>query len=231
MHIVTCPDQNYMARAKYGWCRSRTFQISLQSTSNDHYIEWHESSSPTLPTINDIGCEIGNLSNYYSCTVMRCSFRTHFKGAGWSTAIGCKLVLRAGIAGIGCHVSMVLEWQLDIVCAAVPGCCYLLLIAATVSACAMLSWACPIMLCIRLVVLYGVNTQVFNYWSEPEWAPRSALYGWKRYVTVRSTGKFLLCLPATILHAMLCISLVSNPLLAAILSWPFRSCHVKIGPP
>ena len=46
---------------------------------------------------------------------------THFKRAGLSMAIGCKLLLRAGIAGTGCHVSMVLEWQLDIVCAAVLG--------------------------------------------------------------------------------------------------------------
>ena len=47
---------------------------------------------------------------------MRCSFRTHFKVAGWSTAKGCKLLLHAGIVGIGCNASMVLEWQLDIVC-------------------------------------------------------------------------------------------------------------------
>ena len=42
---------------------------------------------------------------------MRCSSRTHFKGAGWS--IECKLLLRAGTApaGMGCHVSMLLEWQ------------------------------------------------------------------------------------------------------------------------
>ena len=40
---------------------------------------------------------------------MCCSFRTHFKGAGRNTAIGCKLSLRADIAGIGCHVSMLLE--------------------------------------------------------------------------------------------------------------------------
>ena len=35
---------------------------------------------------------------------MRCSFRTHFKGAGYSTAIGCKLHLHTCIAGIGCRV-------------------------------------------------------------------------------------------------------------------------------
>ena len=55
-------------------------------------------------------------------------------------AIGHKLSLRSGIAGIGCHVSMVLEWQLNIVCTAILGYCYLLLIAAaTASAHAMLS--------------------------------------------------------------------------------------------
>ena len=34
------------------------------------YHEQNKSSSPTLLAIN-----------YYNCTVMRCSFRTHFKGA------------------------------------------------------------------------------------------------------------------------------------------------------
>ena len=42
--------------------------------------------------------------------------------------------------------------------------------------------------------------------SEPH---PSVLYGWKRYVcryvTVRSTGKFLLSLPATILHTLVCM--------------------------
>ena len=59
--------------------------------------------------------------------------RTHFKGTGYSTAIGCKLLLTAGIAGIGCYVPMVLEWQLDIVCAAVLGSSHLLLVTATAS--------------------------------------------------------------------------------------------------
>ena len=88
-------------REKMAAVRKR-LKFSLQSTSND--IEWNESSSPTLPTFNDIRCEIGNTSDYYSCTVMRCSFRTHFKGAGWSTAIKCKLLLCADIRGIGCRV-------------------------------------------------------------------------------------------------------------------------------
>ena len=52
---------------------------------------------------------------------------------------GCKLLLHAGIASIGWHVSMVLEWQLDGVCGAVLGCSHLLLIVATASARAMLS--------------------------------------------------------------------------------------------
>ena len=54
-------------------------------------------------------------------------------------ATGCKLLLRAGIADIGCHVSMVLEGQLDTVCAAVLGYSHLLPIATTASARAMLS--------------------------------------------------------------------------------------------
>ena len=37
--------------------------------SNDHAIERNKSSSPTLPTINDIRCEIGKTSDYCSCTV------------------------------------------------------------------------------------------------------------------------------------------------------------------
>ena len=65
---------------------------------------------------------------------MHCIFRT-----GCSTAIWCKLPLCAGIAGKGCHVSMVLEWQLNIVCAAVLDCSHLLLVVATVSARVMLS--------------------------------------------------------------------------------------------
>ena len=43
--------------------------FSLRSTSNDHYIEWNNSSSPTSPTINDILCKIKNLSSYYCCTI------------------------------------------------------------------------------------------------------------------------------------------------------------------
>ena len=45
------------------------------------------------------------------------------------------------------HVSMPLELHMNIACAAVLGCIHLLLIAATASACAMLSWGRPIMRC------------------------------------------------------------------------------------
>ena len=51
-------------------------------------------------------------------------------------AIGCKLL--ASIVGIGCHVFMVLDWQINIVCAVILGCSHLLFIAATDSAQAML---------------------------------------------------------------------------------------------
>ena len=44
----------------------------------------------------------------------------------------------AGIAGIGCQVPMVLDWQLNIVCAVIRGCSHLLFIAATTSAHAIL---------------------------------------------------------------------------------------------
>ena len=64
-------------------CHSQTFQfkISLQSASNDH-IEQNDSSSPILPTINDIRCKIGNTSNYYSCTVYVLQFQDTLKEAG-----------------------------------------------------------------------------------------------------------------------------------------------------
>ena len=35
---------------------------------------------------------------------IRWSFRTHFKGDSWTSAIGCELLLRAGIAGLGCRI-------------------------------------------------------------------------------------------------------------------------------
>ena len=51
------------------------FTFSLQSASNDHYIERNESSSPALPTINGVCCETGIMSNYYSCTVYALQFQ------------------------------------------------------------------------------------------------------------------------------------------------------------
>ena len=65
---------------------------------------------------------------------MCCNFRTHIKGADWSTAIWCKLLLCAGIAITSlhfAHASIVLEWQLHIVHAAVLNSSHLLLIATT----------------------------------------------------------------------------------------------------
>ena len=81
-------------------CCSWTFWISQGSTSNDHYIAQNDSSSPTLPTNSDILCKIGNASDCYSVRFMHCNFRTHIRGACWSTAIWCKLPLCAIIAGI-----------------------------------------------------------------------------------------------------------------------------------
>ena len=97
LHTVVCIS---LHGAKMAATRER-LAFSLWGASNDYYADRIEGSSTTLPTINDIHWAIGNTSNYCCCTVMRCSFRTQFKGAGWSTAIGCKLC--AGIACIGCH--------------------------------------------------------------------------------------------------------------------------------
>ena len=45
------------------------FEFSLWSTSSEHYMERNESSSPTLPIVFDIRCEIGKTSDYCSCPV------------------------------------------------------------------------------------------------------------------------------------------------------------------
>ena len=60
-------------------------------------------------------------------------------------------------------VPMVLEWQLDIVCVAILDYRHWLLIVATAFASAALSWACPIMLCIRLVfIIIHVLAKIFT---------------------------------------------------------------------
>ena len=40
-----------------------------QSASSEHYIEWNESSSPTLPIVIDIHSKIKKTSDYCSCPV------------------------------------------------------------------------------------------------------------------------------------------------------------------
>ena len=103
--------------AKMAATRER-FEFSQGSASTDHYIVLNDSSSPTLPTINDIRCEIRNTSDYYSCTIYALQFQDMHQ-RGWlkhgNNGANC-LCVQAYIAGIGCYVSMVLEWQLNIVC-------------------------------------------------------------------------------------------------------------------
>ena len=124
------------------WIPVRRWIMSLWAVLVSHFWAWwwFHVQSPLIPSSDNLAVQSCPPSMMYAVqsgirattTVvwfMHYSFRTHFKGAGWSMAIGCKLPLRAGIAGIWCHVSMLLEWQLNIVCAAVPGCSHLLLIA------------------------------------------------------------------------------------------------------
>ena len=102
----------------------KQFEFSLRSTSNEHYIEQNESSTLTLPTINDICCKSGIQAT--TMVVRLCAAVSGHKSKGWlRTAIGCKLLLSAGTTGIECHVSMALERLLDIVCTAVLGCSHL----------------------------------------------------------------------------------------------------------
>ena len=177
--------------------------FSLKSALNFHYAKQNKSSSPTLPTNNDIymlqNREYERLLQFYGYalqfqdTLQRgwlknsnraqiAPVRRHSRHRksrlgrnklqrGWlkhgnrvqlhrqsghrvsqlnlvCTAIlccsaycchsFCKLLLCAGVVGIRCHVSKVLQWQLNIVCAAVLGRSQLLLTATTASACAML---------------------------------------------------------------------------------------------
>ena len=62
---------------------------------------------------------MANMSTYDSCTVYALQFQNIATSKGLAeahVAIGCILLFHGGIAGIPCHVSMVLEWQLSIVC-------------------------------------------------------------------------------------------------------------------
>ena len=103
------------------------FEFSLRSASIDHYIERNESSSPALPIVIDIRCEIRETSDYCSSRFIRCSVRQVSKE-------GLKHSNRAQIA---------LARQLGSVCAAVFDCGRSCILAATASARPMLSFASP----------------------------------------------------------------------------------------
>ena len=60
----------------------RHFKFSLRSNSSDRYIDRNDSSNPILPTINDIHFKIGNMSDYYSCTVYALQFQDTLQ-RGW----------------------------------------------------------------------------------------------------------------------------------------------------
>ena len=115
------------------------FAFSLHSSLNDHYTErkWQSNIAHhqwyTLQDLEYI---------WVTTTVvlfMRCSFRTCFKGAGWSTAMYIVQIALACWDSEHRVSCMVLEQQLNIVYAAVLGCSHLLLIVVTASARAMLS--------------------------------------------------------------------------------------------
>ena len=88
-------------RMKMAASRKR-FAFSLQSASDDHYIKRNNSSSPILPTINDVCCKIRNTSDYVQLYGLCAAVLGHTsKGLA---AIGCQLLLRVGIGGIECQV-------------------------------------------------------------------------------------------------------------------------------
>ena len=70
-------------------------------------------------------------------TVVRFSYASQFQDTlqrGWlkdDNRVQIALVCSHAVVGIGCHVSMLLEWQLNIVCTATLGCSHLLLIAGS----------------------------------------------------------------------------------------------------
>ena len=79
LHLSTLAYR--VARGENG-CRAESFEFSLRSVSNGHYIKRDDSSSPLLPTINDIRCEIGNTIDNYSCPVYALQFQDALQ-SGW----------------------------------------------------------------------------------------------------------------------------------------------------
>ena len=140
-----------VAGAKMAAARER-FEFSLRSASNDHYIEQNDSSSPILPTVSNVRCEIGNMSDDYSCTVYALQFQDSLQ-RGWlkySNRVQHALAHRHSVgscARVGTHfkghstsrhrvssihaarMAAYLWWQVTIVCAAVLDCSHLLLVA------------------------------------------------------------------------------------------------------
>ena len=55
----------------------KLFEFSLRSASSEHYIERNKSSSPTLPIVIDIRCEIVKTSDYCSCPIYSLQCRTN----------------------------------------------------------------------------------------------------------------------------------------------------------
>ena len=118
--ICTCPHHTHSVFRSKNGCHSWMFQIfpavrfiAISIISNE---------MPAMPAI-------GNASDYYSCTVyalqstaIGCKHSVSHWGRdtlqrGWlKHDNGCKLPSCAGIAGIRCHVSMLLEWQPNIMC-------------------------------------------------------------------------------------------------------------------
>ncbi len=100
------------------------FEFSLRSVPIEHYIERNESSSPTLPIVIDIRCEIGKTSDY--CWLPGLFAAVSDK----SVKRGLKYKIRGQIA---------FARQLGSVCAAVFNCSRSCILAATASARPMLS--------------------------------------------------------------------------------------------
>ena len=58
-----CRPATILHGAKMAGARE-PFEFFLRSASSEHYIELNESSSPTLPIVIDVRCEIGKTSDY-----------------------------------------------------------------------------------------------------------------------------------------------------------------------
>ena len=93
--IWTCPHHvHVVAQCELAAARKHF----LRSASNDHYIERNDSSSPILPTINDIRWKIGNMSDYYSCTVYARQFQDTLQRGWLKHSNRVQLLLRTGTA-------------------------------------------------------------------------------------------------------------------------------------